>query len=321
MDNVDSLITKYYSTRNVDLYNDLLDLGVDENFMTNAPIELNDPTITNEREKEISDILRKFTRPKTKELLDKYDDNVLNVIDENALQTQNQTQPTGINTFEKNGKTFIDKGQYAFEIINAVEQPNPYLKNVGTNQNGTSKWNKMTKTDISTYNTNIALEEEKQQGDNLMSNDVETPIKVKNSNIIPDGETFIFYNKNYIRHGDDGYEIQADGTENATPSMYFIDGIKRKKGLNPAYVVPPVITAPTIPDPTIGGIGLKKSLNTDKIMKILKKLQMKKITGGSFQQPNYDKIKFMKDIKKENIKGGMLSKNAAQKYALEYYRR
>ena len=42
------------------------------------------------------------------------------------------------------------------------------------------------------------------------------------------------------------------------------------------------LTTPAVAAPMLAS-GLKKSVNNDKIMKILKKLQMKKITGGTMR--------------------------------------
>ena len=98
--------------------------------------------------------------------------------------------------------------------------------------------------------------------------------------------------------------------------MYFDADGKPKKGTNPGYTPPPppaVVIPPPPTSPTFAGLGLKKSINTDKVMKILKKLQMKKITGGTIHQ-DMNHIRFMNKTaqNKYKSKGGSIQQDTSK---------
>ena len=72
------------------------------------------------------------------------------------------------------------------------------------------------------------------------------------------------------------------------------------------------LTTPAVAPPMTAR-GLKKSVNNDKIMKILKKLQMKKITGGTIHQ-DMNHIRFMNKTaqKKYKSKGGSIQQDMSK---------
>ena len=106
------------------------------------------------------------------------------------------------------------------------------------------------------------------------------------TSLIPVDESIHFDKKKvkYIVFDGLGYKLDASGTKYfTTPGLEFDNTGDPPKIIFKKNPLSKIVNQKVVDYNRMVGVGLKKSVNNDKIMKILKKLQMKKITGGTMR--------------------------------------
>jgi hypothetical protein len=136
----------------------------------------------------------RFTRTKTKQILEKYKDDLIvgnNLSNEIANNTI--SMPLVGDTFEKRGKLFQKRGDYAFQIENGVEDTRPYYMNV--NKDGTTAWVRMTK--LGKYLLDNMPPQQPKQAPSKSKTDITDTTPISNTTTMTLGNIFSWYGTDY----------------------------------------------------------------------------------------------------------------------------
>ena len=278
------------TTLDPDLRNDMDALGLTDTFITSELPLLGDPTITVSQKEAILDVVKNCKMSVMRALFSKY----------GAPQpTKTPSTSSGKKTkyndgveISHDGNDYLIFGKYLYkkdglgfyEIIPSLElDKNDDIQTIRTT--------KPLRGSIQVEDFNTVLMKKMLPASTTPSAPMTSAPMT--SSIPVDGTIHKDKTKTYIVFDGFGYKQDALGTTyNTTPDIEFDNsgatkkvnkGTKKSKTINQKVVdYNTALTTPAVAAPMLAS-GLKKSVNNDKIMKILKKLQMKKITGGTMR--------------------------------------
>lgn len=266
------------------LKDDMEKLGLDDDFYNIKLPNLSNPSITAAEKQEVLNIIDNCKKTVMKKLFQKYGSNITTAA---AKTIYNEGYE-----FNHNGEDVIvfDRLLYKKDTSGITFENTPSYRI--DNSDNIKPLRKST-----TYKPNQKVDDY-----NLVINPpaaISAPVSASTPSVVyNDGDILEISGDEYLVYDFKLYPKDTSTNLFFTKPTHSIDkktfvitelskNSKRKK-VNPnVEMYNASITAPPAPvilpsSPTITGVGLKKSVDTNKIMKILKNLQMKKITSGGY---------------------------------------
>ena len=279
----------FTSTNDPDLRIDMDALGLTDSFINTELPLLGDPAITVQQKEDILNVVKNCKMPVMRALFSKYGA---------PVPTKTPTTSSGTKSIYNdgqeithNGDDYLIFGKYLYKKDRLGFYANiPSLELDKNDDIQTIRTTKPLRGSIQVDDFNIALMTK------MLPAPTTAPAPAPMTSLIPVDESIHTDKKNvqYIVFDGLGYKLDASGTTYlTTPGLEFDNTgdppkiVFKKKPISKIVNQKVVdyntaLTTPAVAAP-MAGVGLKKSVNNDKIMKILKKLQMKKITGGTMR--------------------------------------
>ena len=265
------------TTSDPDLRNDMDALGLTDAFITSDLPLLGDPAITVAQKEYILDVVKRCRTPVMKALFSKY--GAPPPTKTPSTSSLKKSKYNDGDEITHAGEDYLIFGKYLY-----IKDPTGFYQNIPSLELDKND-------DIQTIRTTKPLRGNIQVDDfnsTMMSKMPPVPTMTSapmTSSIPVDGSIHFDKKKvKYIVFDGLGYKHDASGTKYfTTPGLEFDNTGDPPKIIYKKNPLSKIVNQKVVDYNRIVGVGLKKSVNNDKIMKILKKLQMKKITGGTMR--------------------------------------